>query len=380
MFISVLGIIVILGLIMVYSSSYIFAKEIFGDPNYFILRQSFFAVVGLAIVLVIGRSKFFIWWKYAHYINWFCVLLLVLTFVPGLGPSVKGARRWLSLGPIGIQPGEFVKYSILLCSYYFFENYTRLPTAERIKYLVSIALPMLLLVLQPDFGTFSICFIVVSFTCFMSSFPRRIFYSSFGVGVIAALGILISAPYRVQRLLTFLDPWKNPKTSGFQIIQSYLAFANGSITGLGLGNSNEKLFYLPEAHNDFIFSVIGEELGLIGVLAVIILFLFFAYAGLKLALQLRTRPGVVIVSSIIFTISIQAFLNMAVVLGLVPTKGLNLPFISYGGSSLMANFFAIGLVLSAIRQDKAIDTLSLREEEKFKSFTTDRKFGPLSNF
>ncbi len=382
-FLSTLAVIVVFGLIMVYSSSYIFSKETFGNPNHFILRQGLFVIGGTILAIVIGKTKFGIWWKYGHHINMVCIALLALTFIPGLGPMVKGARRWISIGGFGLQPGELVKYSIMLSSFYFFENYSRLETNDKIKHGLSISLPLGMLIAQPDFGTFSICFMVIAFTCFMSNFPRRIFYSCLGIGLMGAVMVLISAPYRVQRLLTFMDPWKNPKTSGFQIIQSYLAFANGAFSGLGLGNSNEKLFYLPEAHNDFIFSVVGEELGFLGVAGSVLLFMALIYFGIRLALQLRTRPGVLVVASIVFTIGIQALLNMCVVLGLVPTKGLNLPFISYGGSSLLANFFAIGLVLSAIRHDRSIEegeSLGTASPYSYGQSRVRTGLGPISNF
>ena len=215
-----------------------------------------------------------------------------------------------------------------------------------------LALPLLLLILQPDFGTFTICFILMAMVCFLSSFPRKIFYSSLVLGVLAIVPILLAKPYRVRRLFAYLDPWKNPQTSGFQIIQSYLAFANGSIFGTGLGNSNEKLFYLPEAHNDFIFSVIGEELGFLGVFIVVALFMLLIFFGLRLVTKLEKRSSIILATSLIFALGLQASLNMGVVLGLLPTKGLNLPFISAGGSSLIANLFAVGLFLSAIVQRK----------------------------
>ena len=176
--------------------------------------------------------------------------------------------------------------------------------------------------------------------------------------------MLFGADYRVKRILVFLDPWSDPKNSGFQIIQSFLAFAQGGITGQGLGNSNEKLFYLPESYNDFIFSVIGEELGFMGVVGGAFLFLGFIYLGFKLALSLRSRLSSLLVSSIVFNIGIQAFLNMGVVLGLLPTKGLNLPFISYGGSSMVANLAALGLVFSAVRWN------AIEKKESKKAKTT----------
>ena len=168
-------------------------------------------------------------------------------------------------------------------------------------------------------------------------------------------------------MLTYLDPWKNPQGSGFQIIQSYMAFANGSFLGKGLGNSNEKLFYLPEAHNDFIFSVVGEELGFIGVFIVICLFLAMIYFGFKLVLKLSNRTAIIMGSAIVFVLGIQALLNMGVVLGLLPTKGLNLPFISYGGSSLICNFFGIGLLLSAVKGSREEVMLQLKKEEAWQN-------------
>src|SRR5690606_25080520 len=172
----------------------------------------------------------------------------------------------------------------------------------------------------PDFGTFFIASLVIGFIAFLSSFPRKYFYSAMIIGAIGAFGILISAPYRVKRLLTFLDPWKDPRGSGFQVIQSFLAFANGSFFGQGLGNSNEKLFYLPEAYNDFIFSVVGEELGFIGVLVTVLMFISFIFIGFKMSITLKSRVGSIMVATIIFTIGFQAFMNMGVVLGVLPTK------------------------------------------------------------
>ena len=338
----------VIGVIMVYSSSYILAQELFGNSNYYFFKQVTFLSLGTLLAFVVSKTKISFWVKYSHYINWFFTALLLATFFPGFGKVVKGAKRWIDLGFFGFQPGELVKYTILLSSVSLFENFLMLDKREKINRVVGLFAPLLLLLLQPDFGSFSICLIIIAYACFLSDFPRKIFYYGFGFSVAAVIPILISQPYRVKRLFTFLDPWKNPQTSGFQIIQSYLGFANGSIFGVGLGNSNEKLFYLPEAHNDFIFSVIGEELGFVGVATIVLLFLAFTVFGQKLALLISNRKQSMVISCVIFLITLQASLNMGVVLGLLPTKGLNLPFISSGGSSLLANAFGIGLVLSAL--------------------------------
>jgi len=348
-FLTTLAIIITIGLIMVWSSSYILANENFGTPYHYIIRQLVYLFLSISIAFAVSKTKYTFWLKYGYMINIVASAVVALTILSKLGASAKGASRWLTIGGFSLQPGEIVKFTVILSAMTFFENWNKMDNKERMKHGGTLFLPLLLLIKQPDFGTFFICFVVIAFVCFMSSFPRKYFYYSLISGGIAGVFILFSQAYRVKRLLTYLDPWKNPQGSGFQIIQSYMAFANGSAIGQGLGNSNEKLFYLPEAHNDFIFSVIGEELGFIGVLFLITLFVAFIYFGFKLALKSRDRMGIIFASSIIFVLGLQALLNMSVVLGLLPTKGLNLPFVSYGGSSLLCNFFGIGLLLSVIK-------------------------------
>lgn len=348
-FLTTLAIIITIGLIMVWSSSYILANENFGTPYHYIIRQLVNLFLAIVIAYTVSKTKYTFWLKYGYIINILASVVVALTIVKGIGSSAKGASRWLSFGGFSLQPGEIVKFTVILSALTFFENWNKMDSKERLKHGGTLFLPLVLLIKQPDFGTFFICFVVISFVCFMSSFPRKYFYYSLVGGGLAGVFVLFSQAYRVKRLLTYLDPWKNPQGSGFQIIQSYMAFANGSAIGQGLGNSNEKLFYLPEAHNDFIFSVLGEELGFMGVFILISLFIAFIYFGFKLALQVRDRIGIILAASVVFVLGLQALLNMSVVLGLLPTKGLNLPFVSYGGSSLLCNFFGIGLLLSVIK-------------------------------
>ena len=343
-------VIVVFGIVMVYSSSYIYAKEFYGSSFYYLIRQAIFALLGIGLAYVISKTKKTVWEKYAMEINIFVTFILVLTLVPHIGASVKGAHRWIELFGIKFQPGEFVKATMAISSISFFGNFHNMEKKKKVVHFISILLPLVIFLFQPDFGTFSICFILVAFICYLSDFPRKIFYIFLGFGTAVSVPILLSESYRVQRIFSFLDPWKNAQGSGFQIIQSYLAFANGSIFGLGLGNSNEKLFYLPEAHNDFIFSVIGEEMGFLGVLVVVILFSLLIYFGFKISLLIDGKYSAMLVASITFLLGLQAILNMGVVLGLLPTKGLNLPFVSYGGSSLIANMFLIGLLLSCTKK------------------------------
>ena len=349
------------GVVMVFSASYMYARENFGSPTYFLFRQIIYITFGVGASFILARTKVNFWYKYAYQINGLFIALLVLTQVPGIGVVMKGSHRWVNLGFMNLQPGEFVKYSIILAAIKYFENFSLYPTKDKAINAIGLVTPLLIFLKQPDFGTFAISSLLLAFIAYLSHFPRKLFWGLTVTGLVGAVALLFGAEYRVKRILVFLDPWSDPKNSGFQIIQSFLAFAQGGVTGQGLGNSNEKLFYLPESYNDFIFSVIGEELGFIGVVGGVILFLGFIYLGFKLALSLRSRLSSLLVSSIIFCVGIQAFLNMGVVLGLLPTKGLNLPFISYGGSSMVANLAALGLVFSAIRWN------SLEKSESKKS-------------
>ena len=340
---------ILFGIIMVFSASYMYATENMGSSYYFLMKQLIFIALGLVVALVFSKLKILYLYKQAYKINAFFGFLVTLTLIPGLSVVIKGSKRWLNLGFMNLQPGEFLKYTLMLASIRYFENFNNYTPKQRAIYFSGIVYPLAVFVLQPDFGTFFISSLIIAFIAFLSSFPRKYFYSAVVMGAIGAFGILISAPYRVKRLLTFLDPWKDPRGSGFQVIQSFLAFANGSFFGQGLGNSNEKLFYLPEAYNDFIFSVVGEELGFVGVIVTVLMFISFIFIGLKMSISLKSRVGSIMVATIIFTIGFQAFMNMGVVLGVLPTKGLNLPFISYGGSSMVANLAALGLIFACIR-------------------------------
>ncbi|MCO4753792.1 MAG: putative lipid II flippase FtsW [Bacteriovoracaceae bacterium] len=348
------SLIIIIGIIMVYSSSYIYSKEVLGSSTHFLFKQLSFLIFGAGVAFVVSKTKVAFWYKHIVKINWVMTALLALTFSP-LGINIKGSQRWLSLGGISLQPGEFIKYTLLFTAVHYFNHFNGYSLEERAKKALAFIVPLGILIAQPDFGTFTISAVMIAFACFLSDFPRKYFYSIGAVGAVGIGFILVSAPYRVKRLLTFLDPWADPQNSGFQIIQSYLAFANGHFFGQGVGNSTEKLFYLPEAYNDFILSVLGEELGFLGLFAVVSLFTAFIYFGFKLALTVKSRVNQQLMACLIFCIGLQAFLNMGVVLGLLPTKGLNLPFISYGGSSLVANLLAIGFIFSALNPRSQVE-------------------------
>ncbi len=345
-FIIILLSLMFVGLGMIYSSSYMFSKEEFGNPSYIFIKQVIFLILSVLTIGILSKSKFEFWFKNIFYLHLFFTFLVFLTFIPSIGVTIKGASRWLNLGFTTLQPGEFVKYTTLISAISYFHQFEGFTDRLRLKYGAILFFPLVLLMLQPDYGMFFLCFSNIIFACFLSSFPRKWFYGFLFTSVIAMSGLLVLAPYRVKRLMSYLDPWKDPMNSGFQVIQSFLGFAHGSFWGAGLGNSREKLFYLPEAYNDFIFSVIGEELGFIGVFVLVSLFLAFTYVGFKLVFSLKNSIKSTFGILVITTICFQALLNMGVVLGMLPTKGLNLPFISYGGSSLLANAILLGLFFS----------------------------------
>lgn len=351
-----------LGIIMVYSASYIYAKENFGSSTHFALKQLSFLVLGASLAFLVSKTKVSFWFKNIYLFNGIVSFLILLTHTP-LGVTIKGSQRWVNIAGFNFQPGEMMKYTACLAAIYYFNRFDFYSLKEKLLNSLHFVIPLVLLIAQPDFGSFSIVAIIICFAAFISDFPRKLFFGGLVLMNTGVFLMLFAAPYRVRRLMVFMDPWKDPQNSGFQIIQSYLAFANGHIFGQGIGNSNEKLFYLPEAHNDFILSVLGEELGLVGVIAVVILFLGFTFLGFKLALSSKSKINQQIIATLIFAISIQAFLNMGVVLGLLPTKGLNLPFISYGGTAFICNLWVIGMIFSSLTAKSQVFDLGTRTSE-----------------
>jgi cell division protein FtsW len=350
-FLASVSILILLGVVMVYSSSYLFAADTFGKSYYFLLKHVAFIISGLFLALIISRFPFNTWFAKLEFFHAVVIVLMILTFIPGISFATKGASRWINLGLFTIQPGELLKISLPLLTFKLLYRFKMDSLKSNLIKVGLIALPCILLLLQPDFGTFVICTLSVLFILLLSPMKIKYFLAIITAALTGFAFLIILEPYRIQRLTAYLDPWKDPKSSGFQIIQSFLAFANGGIIGVGLGNSHEKLFYLPEAHNDFIFSVLGEELGFVGVVFTISVFMTFIYLGFKLAKSCKTEQSISISSLMIFIVSIQASINFAVALGLLPTKGLNLPFISYGGTSMIVNFIILGLFFSTTSRE-----------------------------
>ena len=341
-----------LGVVMVFSSSSIMAVRDYGDSLYFLKHQGAYALIGFGIMALLMRIDLDILRKAVWPVLGLCVLLLVAVLIPGVGKKVGGAARWLKIAGFTFQPAEFAKIALVL-----FMAHSLARKKERVKsfrygflpYMLILSVLLVLLLAQPDLGSALTLSVVV--IAMMLVAGTRLSYL-FGIGLTALpflYFMIMNVDYRRRRILAFLDPWEDPSNTGFQIIQSWIAFGSGGAFGQGLGESKQKLFFLPEAHTDFIFSVIGEELGFIGVFVIAAMFMLLVLRGFRTSLNAPNEFGCYLAFGVTLLIGMQALINMAVVLGMVPTKGLALPFLSYGGTSLVTTLAAIGLLLNVSR-------------------------------
>jgi len=344
---------VTIGLVMVSSASIAFASVNYNDPWYFAKRHGIYMAMGGVVALVVMCIPMSMWQRYSGYFLLLTLLLLVIVLIPGIGRRVNGSQRWLSLGIISIQVSEIAKVcAVVFFASFFARRYQELHFGWHgfLKPLMIVGVFVLLLLLEPDFGSSVVLCGTVFAMMFIAGVRLWHFLLLIAIGVSGLAAVAIVSPYRMQRLITFLDPWADQFNSGYQLTQSLIGFGRGEWFGLGLGNSLQKLFFLPEAHTDFIFAIIAEEFGLIG--AVIILGLF---AALIWRIFLLSRQNLAIgrvfpalaTFGIAILFSFQVFINAGVASGLLPTKGLTLPFISYGGSSLLINFLLMGFVVRA---------------------------------
>ena len=341
-----------MGLVMVFSASAIVAGNRFQDPQFFLKRQIAWLGFGFLLMHLTSRVDYTLWKKLAIPILGCMVVLLVMVLVPSLGVAAKGARRWLRLGSLSIQPAEMAKLvAVIYLAMYLAKKGGKLEhfRSGLLPALIVIGLLSGLILLEPDLGTVVVIGLVAVGLLFLGG--ARISHLV-GLGfcaIPAVLLLVLGSGYRRQRLLSFLAPWKDASDSGFQITQSFLAFGSGGPFGVGLGEGKQKLFFLPEAHTDFVLALVGEELGLAGTATVILLFIVFVWRGFQIAARARMPFGRYLGMGITLLIGLQALVNASVVTGLLPTKGLTLPFISYGGSSLVVSFVGVGMLLSISR-------------------------------
>ncbi len=345
-------ILVSLGVVMIYSSSGIYAQEVMHNSTHFLLRHLMFVVIGSALMLWVMTLDYRLLQKWAKPLLALSIVLLVLVLVPGIGKVSSGARRWFNLGPINFQPSEFVKLVVIV---YLADFLTRKQTVLRSfgKAFLPVMLVMAflcgLIVKQPDLGNTVLIFVITISMLWVAGGRKSHIGAIFLLAIPALVFLVITAPYRLIRVITFLNPWSDPQGAGFQLTQSQIALGSGGLWGVGLGKSAQKLFYLPAAHTDFIFSIIGEELGFLGAVAVIGLFGFLIWQGTRIMKQTNDPFGYYLIFGVLVMIGIQAVVNFGVSMGALPTKGLPLPFISYGGSALIFNMAAIGLILNISR-------------------------------
>lgn len=343
------------GLFMIYSSSYVWAEYKFNDPYKFLKLQLIFLVVGYIIMMIVANIDYKKYLKGANIIFGVCFLLLILVLIPGIGTIRNGSRSWFGIGSFGIQPSEFTKLALIIfTSKYLTRNERNLKNIKSgvLPILTILILVFLLIMLQPDFGTGVVIVMTIVVLLFVSGVKMNFFIKLASLGLMGIVALIIMAPYRLQRILSFLNPWQDPLGSGFQIIQSLYAIGPGGLLGLGLGNSIQKHFYLPEPQTDFIFSIISEEFGFMGVLVVATLFITIIYRGFKIAMKCEDKFGKFLAFGITFGIAFQALLNLMVVVGLIPVTGVTLPFLSYGGSSLLITLVSIGILLNVSKYSK----------------------------
>lgn len=337
------------GLIMIYSSSNIWAAYRFNNPYKFVINQSIFFVVGLVIMYFLSNINVTLYQKKANLILGICFLLLLLVLIPGIGSIRNGSRSWFGIGAFGIQPSEFAKIGLIIfMSKYLDHNYQKLLSIKKgvFPILLIIGIFFGLIMLEPDFGTGVV--IVVSLV--MMIFVSRVHLSFFMIlGLIGLAGVavlIVIAPYRIARIVSFINPWTDPLGSGFQIIQSLYAIGPGGLFGMGFLNSRQKHFYLPEPQTDFIFAIISEEFGFLGVLIVSALFIVIIYRIICISLNQTNHFKRFLSFGLGFLIVFQTLLNLCVVVGLIPVTGVTLPFLSYGGSSLLVSMASIGIILN----------------------------------
>jgi cell division protein FtsW len=336
------------GVVMVYSASALLALERYDQAGFFLTRQALWAVLGLGLMAFVMRvdyrtyrSEPFVWTLLA------CVLILLVGVL--FSRPINGTRRWFGLGGLGVQPSELAKLACIFATALILER--RMHRIDDVRYSLGpialiVGLVTALIMLQPDFGTALSIVLIVGTMAFAAGLNYRYFGGLVLASVPAVYLLVVMAPYRMKRITTFLDPWADPLGDGFQIIQSFIAVGTGGILGRGFMGSVQKLLYLPEPHTDFIYAVIGEELGLLGATALVVAFGVIAWRGLRVSLRAEDAFGALVALGITMMIAAQAFVNMSVVLGLLPTKGIPLPLVSAGGSSLLINLMGLGVLLN----------------------------------
>ena len=339
----------IFGLVMIYSASYVWASFRFNNPYKFVITQGIFLIVGYFIMYFTLKVPYIKYLEKSNIIFLFCFVLLILVLIPGIGSVRNGSRSWFGIGPLGIQPSEFTKLAmIIFTSKYLTYNSNCVKDIKHgvLPILIILFLVFGLIMLQPDFGTGVIIVVSIIALLFVSGVDMSFFVKLGFLGILGVVGLIITAPYRLKRIVSFVNPWSDPLGSGFQIIQSLYAIGPGGLLGMGFGKSIQKHFYLPEPQTDFIFSIISEEFGFMGILIVSFLFIVIIYRGFRISRKCENFFGKYLSFGISFQFAFQTLLNLMVVVGLIPVTGVTLPFLSYGGSSLLITILSMSILLN----------------------------------
>lgn len=348
-----------IGLVMVASSSMPIAQARLGDPFYYLTRQTAYLWIGLTLAWLIYQIPTDFWERMPQTLFLFTLCLLALILVPGIGTKVNGSLRWIRIGPVGLQVSELAKLLLIIFYAWYLSEHAqalqRRPLAL-VRALIPLMLVAFLILMQPDFGAVVVLSATIIGMLFMAGVPLWQFILLCVCAAGAMAGLAFSAPYRFERLVAFMNPWADQFDSGYQLTQSLIAFGRGAWFGVGLGGGLQKLHYLPEAHTDFIFAVIAEEFGLVGAAVVLLLYVLLTLCGLRIgmrALQQGRQLGGFLATGLSLWLGMQALIAMGVNMGLLPTKGLTLPLISSGGSSLVITFMAIALILRVNQENVA---------------------------
>ncbi len=340
------------GIIMIYSASSVWAEYKFNDKLHYVIMQSAFFLMGIVLMIIVSKIPYTYYLKKSNTILFICLILLVLVLIPGIGTVRNGSRSWFGIGGLGVQPSEFMKLALIIfTSKYIYNNPKQMKTVTKGAFPILLVTMFTfgLIMLQPDFGTGTILVLTIVAMLFISGVNFSFFIKLGMIGIVGAVILIIMAPYRMERIVSFLNPWSDPLGTGFQAIQSLYAIGPGGLFGLGFGKSIQKHFYLPEPQTDFIFSIISEELGILGIITVAILFLIIILRSIKISIKAPDIFAKFLVFGIIFQLSFQTLLNLSVVVGLVPVTGVTLPFFSYGGSSLIITLISMGIILNISR-------------------------------
>jgi cell division protein FtsW len=341
-----------IGVVMIYSSSGIYALEVMHNSSYFLTRHLMFLLIGSGVMYGVMLMDYRILQRHSRRILWAVIVLLLLVLIPHIGKMTSGARRWFSVGPINFQPSEMAKVGLIIYMADFLsrkQGVIRSLSKGFIPPMIVMGALSVLIMKQPDMGNTVLVFLITMTMLFVAGARKKHLTSVFLPALPLAALLVWMEPYRVRRIVAFMNPWEDPQGAGFQLSQSQIALGSGGFWGVGLGKSEQKLLYLPAAHTDFIFSIIGEELGFLGAVAIIILFSLFLWQMTRILKQTVDSFGYYLVFGILMMLSIQVVVNFGVSIGALPTKGLPLPFISYGGSALVFNMAAVGLVLNVSR-------------------------------